>query len=93
MKTCTSLFYTGEITYACHKLDAGSVNQRDRLYDSVDDNIKNFFAGSNDDVVHCRIYASLSRNLLTHGGQDKMYAIFQTTFEKDFLEWKFVNFD
>ena len=30
---------------------------------------------------------------LTHWGRDKMAAIFQTTFQMDFLEWKFMNFE
>ena len=30
---------------------------------------------------------------LTHLDRDKMAAIFQTNFQKDFLEWKSINFD
>ena len=30
---------------------------------------------------------------LTHWDQDKMAHIFQTTFWKDFLEWKYINLD
>ena len=33
------------------------------------------------------------RGDLTHWGRDKMAAIFQTKFQMDFLEWKYINFD
>ena len=51
-------------------------------------------ATSNNKVIKLTIfYFGESYLLLTHWGRDKIAAIFQTTFQMHFLEWKCKNFD
>ena len=42
---------------------------------------------------YCLLESTVRFITLTHWGRDQMDAIFQTTFQMDFHEWNYINFD